>query len=137
MESREDCLKRYGQPLTTKDSETVWIKAGVIITAVFHDKACQKISYEKTEPKGTFSDAEIEVFLDANRNGRTWKKEWSILEATWKTTEGWYVASYDTSHKFTAMTAFYKGIEEKAANDAAMAAKAKKAAAEKKKLEGF
>lgn len=144
MESKDDCLKRYGTPARTKGDESVWIKEGIKITALFHRDACQKISYEKLQPDAKFSQVELETLLEANKNGRSWESSGGFFTQGWKTSEGWYVATYDAQKGLTLMTAYYQNIEEKAAEQEAEKARkaaeneaAKKAAAEKKKLEGF
>ncbi len=147
MELRMGCLERYGEPKSQSANRMLWIKEGIVITAEFQGDECAKISYRKIKAVGNdvyeaFSEAEIESLLAANANGRKWEKDsdWStvLVSKNWKTSEGWYVCEYAHRSKIlTFMTTSWRDREIAAAKEKEASDAAAKAAADKKKLEGF
>ncbi len=80
-ESRDACIKRYGDPVAS-DSAAGWdsfVKAGVRVKVWYYQECCDKITYAKIDDSqltgaGDFSDYDYQLILQANGDGRAWVK---------------------------------------------------------------
>ncbi len=133
-ETEDQCIARYGTPTEILDADKAqvpyrtlnFIKGNYNVGAAFIDGHCECLCIQRTD-NSDLSDNEIQILLDANSDGHTWKKstETSVYHQ-WLRDDG-TLAHYDTDrHMLALMSKVFI---------ANMAAKQK--AAEAQKLNGF
>jgi hypothetical protein len=131
-ETPEQCTARYGKPISDDGSVSVYVKAGFIIVAQFHQGKAEMLLVGKQErdileKSIPMSAAEIKTVLDANANGSDWELVGKVIDQEWATKDKLIVAVYKPMDRQLTI-----------ATEACLTrSAAEKAAKEKQNLEGF
>jgi hypothetical protein len=86
-ETLEECKTRYGKPVEIKRDTALFLKNGISVSVHLASGKVDQITYYKTglkDSKKTISpsDAEVNIFLQANAQDSQWKMEVSYRNHT-------------------------------------------------------
>lgn len=140
-ETPAECVARYGEPVTGKKTtdwlaaatEISFLKAGILVTAYFHEGRCEQIAFSNHEDGGdgdpkALTENEIDVLLRSNGGGKLWNERPTlVMDRVWDREDGYALAQYS-------MTQNLLVIRTSEAHDRA---EKEKKAEEQKKLDGF
>jgi spore coat protein CotH len=133
-ETEQECAARYGEPIKKfPDNSSAYQKSGLAIIITFFNGKADSIGYRKIATnalgKGEqLSENEVEILLNSNSGGVSWKQRAVIsVNRNWETEDGEFLATYST----------FENLLKVGTKDFRAREKAKKEAKESQNLEGF
>ena len=132
-ETLDQCVIRYGEPISKDGDIRVFSKSGFHITITFQDRMAECVVYRKIRhggvSNGTISMSEISVLLQTTSAGKKWgvtASDGAGSPLKWKSEDGKFMAQLIPLEEFVVMTSsYFKRVVERDGD------------LEKKKLSGF